>query len=94
MSRELFPQNVSLEAASPFELRVNLSRNVSESVVKTALRTGEVGFLHSFTTGSTVDGPGVRGLCDNASQHAEQDDRNRARGEHWVSLQRGELLLD
>src|SRR6185503_10898624 len=22
--------------------------------------TGEIGFLHSFTTGSTVDGPGVR----------------------------------
>ena len=60
MSRELFPQAVSLEATSPFELRVNLSRNVSESVVKTALKTGEVGFLHSFTTGSTVDGPGVR----------------------------------
>src|SRR5262249_4817014 len=25
-----------------------------------ALATGEMGFLHSFTTGSTVDGPGVR----------------------------------
>lgn len=50
----------SLEAASPFELRINQSVGVSESVVKTALRTGEVGFIHSFTTGSTVDGPGVR----------------------------------
>jgi pyruvate formate lyase activating enzyme len=28
--------------------------------VRSALATGELGFLHSFTTGSTVDGPGVR----------------------------------
>jgi pyruvate formate lyase activating enzyme len=28
--------------------------------VRTALATGDMGFLHSFTTGSTVDGPGVR----------------------------------
>src|ERR1700754_4525649 len=53
-------QSTSLEAKSPFELRVNLSSGVQESVVKTALRTGDMGFLHSFTTGSTVDGPGVR----------------------------------
>jgi pyruvate formate lyase activating enzyme len=33
---------------------------VPESDVRTALATGEMGFLHSFTTGSTVDGPGVR----------------------------------
>jgi pyruvate formate lyase activating enzyme len=49
-----------LEGKSPFDLRVNQSRGVSESAVKRALRTGEMGFLHSFTTGSTVDGPGVR----------------------------------
>jgi pyruvate formate lyase activating enzyme len=49
-----------LAAASPFELRVGLGRNVPESDVRTALATGEMGFLHSFTTGSTVDGPGVR----------------------------------
>ena len=49
-----------LEARDPFELRVNQSSSMSESAVKTALRTGEIGFLHSFTTGSTVDGPGVR----------------------------------
>ena len=28
--------------------------------MRTALATGDMGFLHSFTTGSTVDGPGVR----------------------------------
>ena len=49
-----------LEARSPFELRVNLGRGVPESDARTALATGEMGFLHSFTTGSTVDGPGVR----------------------------------
>src|SRR5256714_9878006 len=52
--------NVSLQAKSPFELRINLGRDIPESDVRTALATGEVGFLHSFTTGSTVDGPGVR----------------------------------
>jgi len=50
----------SLEAKSPFELRVDLSKNVSQNVIKQALETGDTGFLHSFTTGSTVDGPGVR----------------------------------
>jgi len=60
MSAEPTPQSISLEAKSPFELRVDLSRNVEESVVKRALVTGDMGFLHSFTTGSTVDGPGVR----------------------------------
>ena len=49
-----------LVAKSPFELRVNLGKDVPESDVRTALATGEMGFLHSFTTGSTVDGPGVR----------------------------------
>src|SRR6185437_9784888 len=53
-------EQVPLEARDPFELRVNLSNSLSESAVKTALRTGDMGFLHSFTTGSTVDGPGVR----------------------------------
>jgi pyruvate formate lyase activating enzyme len=49
-----------LEAKSPFELRVNLGRDIPETDIRTALATGDMGFLHSFTTGSTVDGPGVR----------------------------------
>src|SRR5262245_26423091 len=53
-------QSTSLEAKSPFELRVNQAANVSESAIKKALQSGDIGFLHSFTTGSTVDGPGVR----------------------------------
>ena len=50
----------SLVAQSPFELRVDLGRDVPETDVRTALASGDVGFLHSYTTGSTVDGPGVR----------------------------------
>ena len=57
---EMKQQLVSLEAKSPFELRVNLGEGMPESDVRTALATGDVGFLHSFTTGSAVDGPGVR----------------------------------
>jgi pyruvate formate lyase activating enzyme len=53
-------QQVPLEAKSPFELRVNLGRDVPETDVRSALASGDMGFLHSFTTGSTVDGPGVR----------------------------------
>jgi len=49
-----------LEAKSPFEMRVNLSKELPETDVKSALESGDMGFLHSFTTGSTVDGPGVR----------------------------------
>ena len=51
---------VSLEAKSPFEMRVHLGEGVPETDVKSALKTGDLGFLHSFTTGSAVDGPGLR----------------------------------
>jgi len=50
----------SLEARSPFELRVNLGNGIAETDVRTALAEGDMGFMHSFTTGSAVDGPGVR----------------------------------
>jgi pyruvate formate lyase activating enzyme len=50
----------SLEARNPYELRVNLGTDVPEADVRAALVTGEMGFLHSFTTGSAVDGPGLR----------------------------------
>jgi pyruvate formate lyase activating enzyme len=51
---------VGLEAKSPFEMRVNLGNEVPETDVRTALADGHMGFVHSFTTGSAVDGPGVR----------------------------------
>ena len=54
------PAEVSLEAKSPFEMRVHLGEGVPETDVKSALKTGQLGFLHSFTTGSAVDGPGIR----------------------------------
>jgi pyruvate formate lyase activating enzyme len=51
---------VPLAAKSPFELRVHLGKDVPEADVRSALASGDMGFLHSFTTGSAVDGPGVR----------------------------------
>jgi pyruvate formate lyase activating enzyme len=53
-------QPPALAARSPFELRVDLGKGVGETDVRSALATGDMGFLHSFTTGSAVDGPGVR----------------------------------
>ena len=52
--------HVPLEAKSPFDLRVDLGKDVPETDVRTALAQGDMGFMHSFTTGSAVDGPGVR----------------------------------
>jgi pyruvate formate lyase activating enzyme len=49
-----------LAAKDPFELRLDLGRKVPDAAVRGALVSGEMGFLHSFTTGSAVDGPGVR----------------------------------
>ena len=69
MSETPVAEQVPLEAKSPFELRIDQGAGVSESAVKTALRTGEMGFLHSFTTGSTVDGPGVRLVAWTAGCH-------------------------
>ena len=51
---------VSIEAKSPFEMRVHLGDGIPDMDVKAALKTGDLGFLHSFTTGSAVDGPGIR----------------------------------
>jgi pyruvate formate lyase activating enzyme len=41
-------------------MRVHLGDAVGETDVRSALRSGDMGFLHSFTTGSAVDGPGIR----------------------------------
>jgi len=46
--------------ASPYDLRVSLGEHVGESPTKAALESGDLGFVHSFTTGSAVDGPGMR----------------------------------
>ncbi len=51
-------EQVPITAKNPFVLRVNLGQNVPDAEARAALASGEMGFLHSFTTGSTVDGPG------------------------------------
>ena len=53
-------EQVNLEAKSPYEMRVHLGDDVPEVEVRSALKTGDMGFLHSYTTGSAVDGPGIR----------------------------------
>jgi pyruvate formate lyase activating enzyme len=45
---------------SPFDLRLSVSEKVDETDIRSAMDSGEWGFIHSFTTGSAVDGPGVR----------------------------------
>src|SRR5215510_14238824 len=46
--------------ARPYDLRVSLGEQVGEVGIRVAVESGEVGFVHSFTTGSAVDGPGMR----------------------------------
>ena len=55
-------QPPSLEAKSPYEMRTHLGEKVPEPDVRAALASGDMGFLHSFTTGSAVDGPGEAGV--------------------------------
>ncbi len=50
----------SLEARSPYELRLDKGRHVPDPDVRAGIASGDLGFLHSFTTGSAVDGPGIR----------------------------------
>ena len=45
---------------SPYDLRTSLSEGCSQDDLRSSVESGECGFVHSFTTGSTVDGPGVR----------------------------------
>ena len=45
---------------SPYDLRVALGEKVSEFDAKAAIESGDWAFVHSFTTGSAVDGPGMR----------------------------------
>ena len=49
--------------ASPYDLRVGLGEKVNEFDTRAAIESGEVGFVHSFTTGSAVDGPGMTPTC-------------------------------
>ncbi len=60
MTAQQVQQKISLEAKSPFDMRIELGNDVPETDVRSALESGDMGFVHSFTTGSTLDGPGVR----------------------------------
>jgi pyruvate formate lyase activating enzyme len=45
---------------SPYDLRLALGEKVDQTSIREALDSGDWGFVHSFQTGSGVDGPGVR----------------------------------
>src|SRR6185436_11700895 len=45
---------------SPYDLRQSIAEKIGEGDVRSALESGDWGFMHSFTTGSAVDGPGMR----------------------------------
>jgi pyruvate formate lyase activating enzyme len=62
MSNPATIANPPLEG-SPFELRVDLGKHVPEPDIQTLITSGDMGFVHSFTTGSAVDGPGMRLVC-------------------------------
>jgi pyruvate formate lyase activating enzyme len=45
---------------SPFDFRIGSAQKLNETDIRSAIESGDWGFFHSFTTGSAVDGPGVR----------------------------------
>jgi pyruvate formate lyase activating enzyme len=51
--------DAEVPVGSPYDLRL-ASERVGEAGIREALERGDPGFIHSFTTGSTVDGPGMR----------------------------------
>lgn len=60
---EMAPRDLpetDLAADSPYDMRVGHGERMAEDDMRHALETGDMGFLHSFTTGSAVDGPGLR----------------------------------
>ena len=53
-------EHAQVPVGSPYDYRVGAGEKTTEGDVREALETGDWGFMHSFTTGSAVDGPGVR----------------------------------
>src|SRR5262249_9864333 len=53
-------EHAQVPVGSPYDYRVGANEKAGETDVRDALDTGDWGFMHSFTTGSAVDGPGVR----------------------------------
>lgn len=60
MSDTTAAEQIPIEGKSPFELRIDLGKHIPEEQRRAAIASGDLGFLHSFTTGSAVDGPGLR----------------------------------
>ena len=58
MAIELPTADVPL-IGSPYDLRVGLGEKVGETDIKSAVESGDWGFVHSFQAGSAVDGPGA-----------------------------------
>lgn len=52
--------HAKVPVGSPYDLRLSMGEKAGESDVRSALESGDWGFMHSFTTGSAVDGPGMR----------------------------------
>jgi pyruvate formate lyase activating enzyme len=52
--------DAEVPVGSPYDLRVSMGAPVGEAGIREALERGDPGFMHSFTTGSAVDGPGMR----------------------------------
>ncbi|KAB8143011.1 pyruvate formate lyase-activating protein [Chloroflexia bacterium SDU3-3] len=52
------PPPIKSLSGSPFELRLHGSATDEQAEAEAAV--GEFGYLHSYTTGSAVDGPGIR----------------------------------
>ena len=59
MSAEASNPEVPL-VGSPYDYRVALGEKVGDIGIRSALDSGDWGFIHSFQTGSAVDGPGMR----------------------------------
>lgn len=53
-------EQARVPVGSPYDYRVDAGQKVGENDIRAALEGGDWGFMHSFTTGSAVDGPGVR----------------------------------
>ncbi|HEX3150359.1 MAG TPA: pyruvate formate-lyase-activating protein [Gemmataceae bacterium] len=59
MAIELPTSDVPL-IGSPYDLRVGLGEKAGTTDIKSAVESGDWGFIHSFQAGSAVDGPGMR----------------------------------
>lgn len=56
----MIAEAAQVPVGSPYDFRIAAGEKVADTDIRSALESGEWGFMHSFTTGSAVDGPGVR----------------------------------